>query len=128
MGRKIRYDAYPEHAPYPDSGCSLAPRCLDCSLTDCRYDEPAAKHRRRQERAARAQEMLALREAGWSIASLTSRYRLSKRSCFRLLAEARQDHDIPTVGRPRSSPDGRPAALLAPVSALHPRSPPPIVG
>lgn len=25
---------------YRDTGCSLAPRCLECPLPRCRYDEP----------------------------------------------------------------------------------------
>jgi hypothetical protein len=35
---KTRSHAYPEYADYHDTGCSIAPRCLECPLARCRYD------------------------------------------------------------------------------------------
>ena len=36
----VREDALPENQDFRDTGCSLSPRCLDCPLPRCRYDEP----------------------------------------------------------------------------------------
>ena len=37
-GRKIRKEALPEYAAYQDTGCELAPSCLNCPFIRCRYD------------------------------------------------------------------------------------------
>ena len=44
-GRKIRKEALPEYAAYQDTGCELAPSCLNCPLARCKYDEPEEKKR-----------------------------------------------------------------------------------
>lgn len=33
---------------YRDTGCDLAPKCLECPLPVCRYDEPQIEQRRTQ--------------------------------------------------------------------------------
>ena len=37
-GRSIRRDALPEYVDYRDTGCELAPSCLNCPFIRCRYD------------------------------------------------------------------------------------------
>lgn len=40
-----RDDGLPD---YPDRGCELAPRCLECSLPRCRFDTVNGKQWRRR--------------------------------------------------------------------------------
>ncbi|MGI8553711.1 MAG: hypothetical protein ACR2PL_23420 [Dehalococcoidia bacterium] len=79
--------ASPEHVVYRDTGCEVAPSCLNCPLTVCRYDLPgglAGDHRRQ-----RNTELLALHASGAGLKSLCLRFRLSRRAVYRILAAGR---------------------------------------
>ena len=79
-----RIDAYPEALVYADTGCRESPRCLDCPLPVCRFDDPAGRMRAlREERARRAAEM---RRHGASIDTIATAFGLSRRSVQRVLA------------------------------------------
>ena len=86
-GRKIREDALPEHLAYNDGGCELAPACLRCPLEVCRHDQRGGARRLRQ--TARDETLLRFYEEGLSIDALAGRYRLTRRSVFRILAKER---------------------------------------
>lgn len=87
--RPIREDALPENQDYRDTGCSLAPRCLDCPLPRCRYDEPGGARRLLME--TRDEEIVRGRVSEHvPIDTLARRYGLSRRSVFRILRKARQ--------------------------------------
>jgi hypothetical protein len=86
--RPSRRDALPENTQYFDSGCDLHPSCLSCPLVRCRYDEPGGARRLisddRDRRIVRLQ-----REEELSIDLLASRFGISRRTVFRVLARAR---------------------------------------
>lgn len=61
-GARNPYDTLPEETQYVDTGCSLAPSCLNCPLRRCQYDEPGGLRAiRRRERDA---GIVVLLEAG----------------------------------------------------------------
>ncbi len=83
---RARSDALPEHAQYRDDGCDIHPHCLSCPLPRCRYDEPGGL--RRIVIAGRNQDVLKLRLQGESVDRLASRFHLSRRTVFRILAKS----------------------------------------
>lgn len=85
--RRVRADALPEHTRYRDDGCDIHPHCLTCPLPRCRYDEPGGLRALLNE--YRGQQMLALRRQGATVDALAQRFRLSRRTVFRVLASAR---------------------------------------
>ena len=84
--RRVRPDALPEHTRYRDDGCDIHPHCLSCPLPRCRYDEPGGLRALLNE--YRGQQMQALRRQGLSVDALALRFRLSRRTVFRILAKA----------------------------------------
>lgn len=42
MGRGARL---PEHTVYVDTGCEVAPWCLECPLPRCKYEDSAGRER-----------------------------------------------------------------------------------
>ncbi len=83
---RARSDALPEHAQYRDDGCDVHPHCLTCPLPRCRYDEPGGL--RSVLIAGRDQDVVMLRLQGVSVDRLASRFRLSRRTVFRILARS----------------------------------------
>lgn len=103
--RPVREDALPENLDYPDTGCNLAPRCLDCPLPRCRYDEPGGARRLLTE--TRDEEIVRRRATErLSINVLARRYGLSRRSVFRILRKARRG----------ACPGGQPVGTSQPAS------------
>jgi hypothetical protein len=101
----VREDALPENQDYRDTGCNLAPRCLDCPLPRCRYDEPGGARRLLTE--TRDEEIVRRRATDrLPIDTLAQQYGLSRRSVFRILRKARD-------GR---RPSGPPAPTSQPLS------------
>jgi len=84
--RRVRAGALPEHSRYRDDGCDIHPHCLTCPLPRCRYDEPGGLRALLNE--YRGQQMLAMRRQGHSVNALAQRFRLSRRTVFRILAKA----------------------------------------
>jgi hypothetical protein len=83
-GRRVRRDALPEEIKYRDDGCDIHPYCLTCPLPRCRYDEPGGV--RAMLNAYRDQQILALRHDGAPVDQIAERYRLSRRTVFRILS------------------------------------------
>jgi hypothetical protein len=81
---RVRNDALPENQEYADSGCDLWRRCLTCPLPRCRYDEPGGARqiflRERDSEIARLR-----RGDGVTIDELARRFRVSRRTVFRVL-------------------------------------------
>lgn len=76
-------DGLPEHHRYQDTGCEVAPACLECPLPACRYDGPG--HSLQSARAAlRAAAVVELRTRGLSHAAIGDALGLSERTVFRL--------------------------------------------
>lgn len=109
-----RRDALPEHMSYRDEGCELAPRCLDCPLPRCKYDEPGGARRLVTERRDEALVETWRRERP-PIHELARRYGISRRSVFRILRAARLAH-------PAEAPSGPPGdhRIAGPVNGGSP--------
>ena len=86
----IRKDALPDTVDYRDTGCELAPSCLNCPLPRCQYeDEPAEV--RAWLIAARDREIVLLRQRYHApVSALARTYRLTRRTIFRILREQRE--------------------------------------
>ncbi len=83
---RARSDALPEHAQYRDDGCDIYPHCLTCPLPRCRYDEPGGL--RSILIAGRDEDVVKLRLQGESVDRLASRFHVSRRTVFRILARS----------------------------------------
>jgi hypothetical protein len=82
--RRPREDALPEHIEYRDEGCDLFASCLTCPLPRCRYDEPGGA--RTMLNRVRDEEMRRLHlERGLPVDEIAVRYRVSRRTVFRVL-------------------------------------------
>ena len=98
---RARSDALPEHAQYRDDGCDVHPHCLTCPLPRCRYDEPGGL--RSVLIAGRNQDVVKLRLQGESVDRLASRFHLSRRTVFRILARSENgEAGSPNVAPTRS--------------------------
>lgn len=83
-------DAPPEQYLYHDDGCEVAPRCLECPLPQCKYDNPrwyqVEMRRRRDQRVLKAH-----RTRGLSVTQLAHRFAVSERTVHRILRRASKD-------------------------------------
>lgn len=81
-------DGLPEHYEYRDTGCEVAPRCLECPLPECRYIDgrvsPPPIH------VERNAQIVALRAQGVPLLTIAATVGKSKRQVLRVLASARQ--------------------------------------
>lgn len=81
--KRGRPDGLPENTRYRDGGCSISESCFTCPLPRCRYEEPGGlravlnEHRDRQ--------ILSLRGEGVPVEELAVRFRVSRRTIFRVL-------------------------------------------
>lgn len=78
MGRGARL---PEQTVYVDTGCEVAPRCLECPLPRCKYEEPGGRvpaHIRERQRRINL-----LYDEGWSPRAIAAREGVSVRSVHR---------------------------------------------
>ena len=83
--RRVRADALPEYTRYVDDGCDIHTRCLTCPLSRCRYEEPGGL--RALLNAYRDQQIVALRRQGLGVDAIARRFRLSRRTVFRILSK-----------------------------------------
>lgn len=67
---------------YADTGCSLAPSCLNCPFEQCRYDVQKQPDRERMERASQIKEMV---DSGFGIDYVAGHFEISRRTLFRAL-------------------------------------------
>ena len=75
-----------EQSCYKDDGCEMEGSCLNCSLPRCIHDEPGGK--RGQQRRQRNREIVRLRrKQRLKIGELASRYGVSNRTVYRILAQ-----------------------------------------
>jgi hypothetical protein len=85
--RSPRRDALPEHTSYTDSGCDIHVSCLTCPLVRCRYDEPGGARKLLSDERDRT--ILELRREGRPISAIATRFGVSRRTVFRVLAHSR---------------------------------------
>lgn len=79
----IRYRGLPEYATYRDTGCELAPACLECPLEICKYDDP--HWGKRNLKARRNEEIVNLRAGGMSVAQIAATMDTSERTVYRVI-------------------------------------------
>jgi hypothetical protein len=83
VGRLRRRDALPEYLDWTDTGCEVAPRCLDCPLARCRYDVPGGLRAIRL--ANRNAELRAAYTGGTTARELARAHGLTSRTVYRAL-------------------------------------------
>ena len=71
---------------FPDSGCEVAPRCLECPRAQCKYDDPDDP-----ELAVRNAQIEAARAAGESAVQVAARFGISVRSVYRAITMVREE-------------------------------------
>ena len=67
---------------YRDTGCSIAPKCLECPLPQCRYDDPydfVGKE-------VRNEEIRQERRSGARVVDLAVKWNLGKRTIHRIVS------------------------------------------
>lgn len=77
--------AVPRMDDYADTGCEVAPRCLECPLARCRYDEPAAV-RQYASHGARDERVRAAYASGGSPTIIAKEQGISVRQVHRILS------------------------------------------
>jgi len=88
----------PEGLTYQDTGCDLAPSCLNCPFPSCRYDFPGTKRAGKYALILSAAREVVATPGGYKLISL--RFSIGKRAAFRWLALARSlDSPLSTIGR-----------------------------
>jgi len=80
---RVRSDSLPEQTRYRDDGCEVNPSCLTCPLPRCRYEEPGGL--RGMINGYRDRQIVESRLNGEPVETLAVRYRLSRRTIFRIL-------------------------------------------
>jgi transposase-like protein len=85
--RSPRRDALPEHTSYADTGCDIHESCLTCPLPRCRYDEPGGARKLLSDERDRT--IIELRREGRPISAIATRFGVSRRTVFRVLASSR---------------------------------------
>ena len=80
----VRAESLPEtligKSYYRDTGCSIAPECLECPLPQCRYDQVP------ETTGPRNAEMRKLKAEGSDVATLMIQFDLSNRQIHRIVA------------------------------------------
>jgi AraC-like DNA-binding protein len=77
---------------YQDEGCDLFPSCLNCPLSQCRYDEPG---RRQKGKELRNKEMMRIhKKEGLRIRELADRFGVSKRTVHRIIGRNTGEEEL----------------------------------
>ena len=67
----------------PDHGCEVAPKCLECPLPQCRYDDPRG-YLRQQHRQKDAQLLEEMKHRGLSADEAAELFGVTTRTIFRV--------------------------------------------
>lgn len=81
---RVRSDALPENTDYRDDGCEVSPRCLDCPLPRCRYEDPGGVPGILRE--LRDESIRQAAGRGTTADDLARTHQVSRRTIFRVLA------------------------------------------
>ncbi len=86
-------DALPEQISYRDTGCEVSSSCLQCPLSQCRFDDPLwYQQLRRQGRDN--QILTAQSKTGVTVFELARQFQLSPRTIHRALRRARMPETL----------------------------------
>ena len=77
----------PENYNYRDTGCELAPSCLECPLATCKYDDPA--YGRSGRTMFRDREIVRLRMQGSRVSEIAKSVCTSERTVYRVIQRDR---------------------------------------
>lgn len=85
----VRRNAPARHGKdvYEDTGCKLAPKCLECPLERCYHDVGGSGELRRRKFLQRAPEARRLRDTGLTKAEIGRQMGVSPQTVRRLLSE-----------------------------------------
>ena len=89
----------PENYNYRDTGCELAPSCLECPLAVCKYDDPT--YGRSNRTVFRDREIVRLRTQGSKVSEIAKSVCTSERTVYRVIQRDRDK--IVGVVQPASS-------------------------
>ena len=73
----------PENTVYEDTGCDLAPSCLECPLALCKYDDPSGA--RYDRTAMRDTEIMRLFAEGLKVSAIALKVNISNRTVYRVI-------------------------------------------
>lgn len=73
---------------YEDTGCEMAPRCLECHLPRCIYDVPATSPEPRATKGRRDAEIVRLWDEGFRVVEIAPEVDTSERTVYRVLQKA----------------------------------------
>lgn len=73
----------PENTVYEDTGCDLAPSCLECPLALCKYDDPNGARYSRT--VMRDTEIMRLFSQGLKVSTIALRVDISDRTVYRVI-------------------------------------------
>lgn len=74
----------PDGYLHQDVGCDIYPRCLDCPLPKCRFDNNLG--RARLELKTRNADIMLHHQAGEDLGQLATNFGLSKRTILRIIS------------------------------------------
>lgn len=73
----------PENTVYQDTGCDLAPSCLECPLALCKYDDPNGA--RYDRTVMRDTEIMRLFAEGLKVSAIALKVNISNRTVYRVI-------------------------------------------
>ncbi len=88
------YDAtkgrIPKERTPPDRGCEVSPKCIDCPLPTCKYDNPA-DYKTEKRKARHALIAQAVETEKLTKIEAAERFQCTPRSVFRIMQRSRED-------------------------------------
>ena len=107
----VRKDTLPEGTRYEDSGCRIAPSCLNCPRAQCIYDLPESV----DNKVERDREIVRLRKEGVPPSEIARAFGISTRVVHRTLQRGGPSEWALTYGVSHPEPEDEPRAPRQPV-------------
>jgi hypothetical protein len=85
--RSLPVDMLPERLSYNDDGCEVSPRCLECPLPQCKYDDPGWYQE--ELRRKRDDGVLEAYWRGLNAGEVAEQFGVSARTVHRILSRSR---------------------------------------
>ena len=106
----------PENTVYRDTGCDLAPSCLECPLALCKYDDPNGA--RYDQTVMRDTEIMRLFAEGLKVSTIALRVNISNRTVYRVIQRELGATGDETDSRTKRTTRGRALRERVPVEQL----------